>query len=367
MGDVTRRMGDVSRRDFLKRGGVGAASVLTLGSMSSVIAACGGSSNSSSGSGASGNVTPPKIGVSSAPLASYIPITAGPVLYGAPYGLHMDKSAVVTFDSNVTASQSALSGKLNVLGQSLMGHLLLVDKGLPFKIFAPYILVDDYVLAARADKVSSLADMKSPGVVVGLDEPGGAGRTAVDAILVAENAGFLTSDLTKTVTIGSSGERQSALASGQCDVTVIHLSQAQQIPKSKGPIKNIAHLYGQVPNYLKEAYAAPTDWLDKNLATASALTASVIDSSRQLSASFPKFKSAVDKLVDGPPPASELKSLLKLINQYKFWPTDGGLSDQRVQFMIDLGKKEGLIKTDLTVDKVIDRRPVQRALKMVKS
>jgi NitT/TauT family transport system substrate-binding protein len=246
-----------------------------------------------------------------------------------------------------------------------MAQLLLIDKGLPFKIFTPYTLSDDFVIAAN-DKVKTIADLKKPGVVVGSDSPGGAGTTIFDAMLKSANAGFLLSDLKKKVTIESSGERASALASGDCDATIIHLPQAHDAGKER-KVNIVARLYGEVPNFLKETYAARTDWLESNQATAAAVTASVIQSSRDLLKDYSAFDGAVKQLMEEPPDDADLQELFKILTSNDIYPVNGDLTDERVQYMIDLGKEEGVLKSDLTPDKVLDRRPMQRAMELLKA
>jgi NitT/TauT family transport system substrate-binding protein len=366
-------MAEVSRREFLHRGGVGAGGLLTVGGLSALLAACGGneqtgsSSTSSSGGAAAAKVNPkPRIGLSSSPQGSYLPVIAGPVMAGAKYGLSIAKGDIKTFDSSTTLTQSTLSGQVDIAGQSTIAHLLLIDRGQPFKIFATYSLSDDFVIAGRGD-VKAIAQLKDPKVTVASDSPGGAGQAVFDAMLGAANAGFMVDDIPKKVIVESSGERASALASGDADATVIHVLQANAIQKEKGDVNIIAKLYGEVPNFMKEAYAARADWLDKNVETAAAVTASVIQSSRDLLQDYAAFEAACKQLIEEPPPAADLKQLFEILKTNEVYPVDGGLSDERVQFMIDLGKKEGILKTDLTPDKVIDRRVMKRALEMVGS
>jgi ABC-type nitrate/sulfonate/bicarbonate transport system substrate-binding protein len=365
-------MGDVSRREFLRRTGVGAGGLASAGGLAALLAACGGDDNSGGGGGggsaAGGSkVVKPKIGLSSSPQASYLPVIAGPIMAGAKFGLPaMTKDDFTVFDSSTTLTQSALSGQVNIGGQSTIAQLLLIDKGLPFKIFATYSLNDDLVIASRG-KITSIAQLKDPSTVVATDSPGGAGQSVFDAMLDANKAGFLVTDLPKTVTIESSGERTSALASGDAMATSIHLLQANQIQKEKGDVHILAKLYEQVPSFMKEAYAARADWLEKNLETAAAVTASLIQNSRDLVADFSVFQDACKQLLEEPPPTSDLKELYGIIKNTAIFPTDGGLTDERIQYMIDLGKEEGLLKTDLTPDKVLDRRPMERAMELLKS
>jgi ABC-type nitrate/sulfonate/bicarbonate transport system substrate-binding protein len=118
---------------------------------------------------------------------------------------------------------------------------------------------------------------------------------------------------------------------------------------------------------MKEAYAARTDWLDDNIETAAAVTASVIQNSRDLLKDYAAFEAACKQMIEEPPPAEDLKQLFEILKTNEVYPVDGGLTDARIQFMIDLGKKEGILKTELTPDKVLDRRVMKRALEMVGS
>jgi len=362
-------MVDVNRREFLRRSGMGAGGLVMLGGLSSLLAACGdseddaggGAKNSASGDGA---IVKPKIGLSSTPQASYLPVISGPILAGTQFKLpKMTIDDFTIFDSSTTLSQSALSGQVQIVGQSTMANLLLIDKGLPFKLFTPYTLSDDFVIAANT-KVKSLADMKNPSIVVASDSPGGAGTTIMDAMLKANNAGFLMADVPKKVVIESSGERASALGSGDADVTIIHVPQATKAGKT-ADVHILARLWEDVPSFLKETYAARSDWLDKNMETAAAVTASVIQSSRDLKANYGAFDWAVKQLMEEPPDEADLKTVYDIIQNNDLYPVNGDLTDERTQYMIDLGKEEGLIKSDLTPDKVLDRRPMERAMQLL--
>jgi NitT/TauT family transport system substrate-binding protein len=264
--------------------------------------------------------------------------------------------------------QAALSGKVNAVGASTMANLSVIAAGSPFKIFVPYSLVDDYVVAGIGD-IKSLQDIKDKNAVVGIDSQGGAARTAMDAVLVSQNAGFLVGDLKNIQDIESSGERASALAAGQVQVTVIHKSQADKAAAAGKKVNTLASLYEAAPKYLKEVYAAPSKWLDANQATATALTASIVKASREMRASQDTFVSAVKQLIKQPPSDAELQAAWQLIKQYDFWPAAvTGLESDRMTFMLNLGvKEEILVDGRLTSDSVVDMRPMNAALQQLGS
>lgn len=362
-------MRDISRRQFMNGSGRAALGGLGLLSLPAVLAACGsdddgGSSASTGRSDGGGGVSTPKFGLSSSPQASYVTVLAGPILGGRAFGLDATRDDFTIFDSSTTVTQSALSGKLGVVGQSTMAQLLLIERDLPFKLFAPFMLGDDFVIAARGDitRIDQLMDC-----VVATDSLGGAGTTILDAILIGARAGFLVADLPRKIVVESSGERTSALANGDCDATIIHLPQAKSIPESEGKINYVGELWKTSPNFLKETFSARTDWLDENIETAAAIAAATIAQSRAMQADYAAWDSAVQEFVEEPPEEKEMREIWPLIQDYSFWPTDplDAMSDERIEFMIDLGRQEGLIRRNLTVDDVIDRRPLERAAELL--
>lgn len=369
-------MSPMDRRQFLRIAG---ASALTL-PLAGMLDACSSSKSSTStssastaassapagGGGGGGQVGKLKIAISSSTLPTYLPQIAGPLLYGKDFGLDMTKDDIVVFQSHATAVQAALSGQVNAVGASTMANLSVIAQGSPFKIFAPYSLVDDYVVASLGD-IKTLQDIKDKNAVVGIDSQGGAARTAMDAILVSQNAGFLVGDLKKIQDIESSGERSSALAAGQVQVSVVHKSQADKATAAGKQVNILASLYQSAPKYLKEVYAAPSKWLEANQATAAALTASIVKASREMRASQDTFVNAVKQLIKQPPSDAELQASWQLIKQYDFWPAAvTGLESDRMNFMLDLGVKEGILAQGrLTPDAVIDITPMNAALKQL--
>lgn len=306
----------------------------------------------------------PTIGMSSSVQPSYILAMDGPLTYGSEFGLPVTADDFVSFDSHATVVQAALSGQVDIVGASTMAHLAIISEGQEFRIFAPMNHADDFVIAGRGE-ADEIADMTDPAFAVALDEPGGAGAAIVDAMLLAADAGFISSDLTEALIIGSSGGRTSALASGDADMTGIHLYQAESVDAETGDVNIIASLYDTVPVFMMQAYAAPADWLDENLDVAAAFTAGLIMSARSIHADFDAFKTAVVNYIPEPPDDATLQSIWDLASEYDFWPVQGGLEDERIQFMIDLGVTQGLLSDGMAVDDVVDRRPLEMALEML--
>lgn len=347
-------MSQMSRRHFLTVAGMGAASLPFLGAA----AACSSSSNNSAGGGpqhlkiASGSDTLPPILMKS----------AGPVLYGSRYGLKIGTKDIVHFDDGPIAIQAAQAGRFQLVDSGILELMISISHGLPFRIFQPYSVTDDFVIAATGD-ITTISDIKSKNATVGVDS--GAGKYAMDAILLGSNAGFLIKDLHKVQDIESSSERTSALAAGQVQVTIIHEGQANSISAQGKHVNILGYLY-KTPGvkFIDQGWMAPKSWLDDNLDTATSFCEAVIAGSRDLSAHEDKYLAAAKKLVTEPPSTSELKATWDVIHKYNTWPAkSAGLEPDRIQFMLDLGVKEGVLDKSVKAEDVVDTRPSQAALK----
>jgi ABC-type nitrate/sulfonate/bicarbonate transport system substrate-binding protein len=305
-----------------------------------------------------------RVGLSAVVHPTYIQVMAGPVLFGPDFGLNITQDDYVFFDSHSTTVLAALSGQVNIVGASTLAHMAFISKGQPFKIFSPYVNVDDFVIAGRGE-VRTLQQLLDPNVTVGIDDIGGAGQANFDAILLAQNAGFLVRDIPTRVTIGSTVGRTSALASGEVDATAIHLYQANQVQVQTGDLNIISTMYENVPYFMMLSVAAPESWLDENLETAAAFTAGVIQASRILRKSFAEYERVVDQFVKAPPSIDILRTIHDLAGRYDIWPADGGLQEERLEFMIRLGRIEEVFDADLTPADVVDTRPRDMALELL--
>jgi NitT/TauT family transport system substrate-binding protein len=342
-------MSEIGRRQFLRAAGITAAAIPFGG----LLAECGSGSSSTSpssssplatagspaGTGAAtGTVGKIKAANGSSILDAYINVIAGPVLYGKDFGLDFTGDDNVQFQSGSAAIQTVLGGKLQIVSTGAVSCMSAIAQGSPFRIFLPYLLVDDTVIAAT-DDITSIADLKAKNPVIGVDS--NTAKTAMDQILVGMNAGFVVDDLKNVQTIESSGERTSALAAGQVGVAVIHQSQLDQVAATGKKVHALANMYQAPGKFIKQCWMAPEKWLDENQATATAFAAALIKGSRELKNNQETFVSACKQLIKKPPKDDELQAMWELVHKYDFWPTDtNAMEPERIQNMIDLGVKE---------------------------
>ena len=289
----------------------------------------------------------------------------GPVHYGPEFALDITADDFLTFESHATAAQSVLAGETSIVGGSFISNLLLREVGQDFKSFCPFSNLDDYVIAGRGG-INQVEQLFDPNVRVAIDSPGGAGSAALNAMIKAAGINQTVADIPNLRILESSGLRASVFMANQVDMTALHLVQLRQLHAQVPDAVAISSLYEDVPMFIKKAYAARTQWLNENQELAGAFCASVLKASRELPKDFGLFVSAVNQFVGEPPSEEVLREIFNIISTYEFWPENGGLDTESILFMAELGRSSGLLKNIPNPEEVIDRRPVKRALELLK-
>ena len=331
-----------------------ARSQVILFLLTAVLVGCGGSDSSER----------TRVSLTATTKPSYVQTVYGPVHYGPEFGLNMTKEDFVVFQSHATATQSVLSGQTSILGGSFISHLLLREAGQDFKVFCPFVNLDDFVMVGR-NGVSQVEQLFDPDVRVAIDSPGGAGGIILNAMLQAAGTGKTVADLPNTRILESSSLRTSVFVANGVDATVLHLAQFKQSASEIPDAVIIASLYGDVPVFIKEAYAATASWLEENQEFAAAFCACVLKASRELPQDFDLYVRAVNGFVGEPPDREVLREIFDLISEYEFWPKNGDLEPETITFMAKLAVKAGVLTEVPDPAEVVDRRPMERALELL--
>lgn len=321
----------------------------------------------SSGSDAPAEETTPEslqIALSAQPQASLVPLVYGVDNFGGDFDLAINVADNVTiFDSHATAAQTVLGGQAQVMGSSISSILAARQQGEDFKIFCPYVSMDDFVLTG-ANGVTTVAQLFDPSTRVAIDSPGGAGAIILNALLMGVGETRSIQEIPTQQIIESSSLRTAAWAAGDVESTVIHEDQYESAaPDVTEPVR-IATLYENVDTFIKEAQAADAAWLETNRELAAKYCATTLKAMKTLKSDFALFQAAVNEYVEEPPSEEELRLLFGLIEQYPFWTDDGGLTDESMQFMIEVATASGVLTEPMNAADVIDRETLDRAVEL---
>ena len=213
--------------------------------------------------------------------------------------------------------------------------------------------------------VTEVEQLFDPDVRVAIDSPGGAAGVILNAMLQVAGTGKTVADIPNTRILESSSLRTSVFVADGVDATVLHLAQLRQSASEIPDAVIIASLYGDVPVFIKEAYAATASWLEENQELAAAFCASVLKASRELPQDFDLYVSAVNGFVGEPPGTEVLREIFDLISKYEFWPRNGDLEPEAITFMAELAVEAGILNEVPDPAEIVDRRPLERALELL--
>jgi ABC-type nitrate/sulfonate/bicarbonate transport system substrate-binding protein len=345
----------LTRRRFLQYGGA-------LGS-AALLAACGGDND---GGGSSGGEASKDLKVRIAYTAGTFPSIVngkvGPLDYGGKFGLNITKDDLLAFDSHATATQAVLAGNADVLAGSFSATLLLIQQGQDFKYFCPFSNGNDLLLVGtkQVDSVQKLTDKSTR---IGIDSVGGLVNFVTNALLAAKGVNVNVETL-NTQIIEDSPLRTAALVNGDIQAALVHQYDIPAIEKELGKpnVHVLARLWTDTKGLVFETFAARTKWLDDNQQAAAALTKAMLTGNRELSRSYDVYKKAVTTYVEGGAPEATLRTIWELAREYEFWSWNGDLEQDKLDFTVQVAKQSGIVKGDVDVSQVVDRRAMEAAI-----
>jgi NitT/TauT family transport system substrate-binding protein len=176
-------------------------------------------------------------------------------------------------------------------------------------------------------------------------------------------------DDTTIVEIGGSGSRMRALLGGRVAAVPVHFDQAEAILK-QGNYKILIEPWTIYNPWLSEAWLVQGPWLEKseNQRAAVDLNKAMITAFRRSNADFSYFATGFRKYatIKDAEKASddELKPIWqKLSRDIKAWPDDGGFRREYFKELLPVYRKAGAIKADPKLERVVETRFVEQALK----
>ena len=350
-----------TRRVFMSSSARLLGGAAVLGGAGSLITACGGDEPSSAGAqgGGDGEIIVPRIASSTGVIPIFVQQAAGPLLYGSEFGLDIPEENFVVLQSHTVATQTVLSGDADVISGSVFGVMAAVTQGLPVKIFGGARNRDDDVLAALPP-VTKFEDIFRDDVRVTVDSKGGTASAELQALIEASGSDAAVGTLPGITILESSGQRQAALAARQVEAAIMHIDQFWAVQEELPEAKIIARSV-DIPVFPIAVYAGLQPWLDDNQATATALVNSVTACCKAFNEDFNEFKTAVQRLVEEPPPQAQLRRLHEFAVENEIWPVDPVLTEDAFKLAADLATKAEVFIEPPSYEDSVDLRAMEAA------
>jgi NitT/TauT family transport system substrate-binding protein len=278
--------------------------------------------------------------------------------YAAIKGDRIESMQVIT--------QSIVAGSAEVGDADVVSTLRASEAGADIRLIGLVYNSTSQVLVVNADKVKSYADFKNPANAIALNSRGDFIYVILSGILARHNI-----DLNDTtiVEIGGSGSRMRALLGGRVAAVPVHFDQAEAIVK-QGNYKVMIEPWQTFSTWYSQAWLVQAKWLDKaeNQRAAVDLNKAMITAFRRANAEFDYFAAGFRKHATVTDAAKatddDLKPIWqKLSRDIKAWPNDGGFRREDFKALLPVYRQAGAIKAEPNVDRVIDTRFVEQALK----
>jgi ABC-type nitrate/sulfonate/bicarbonate transport system substrate-binding protein len=300
---------------------------------------------------------------------SYIPQAKGPIIYGPDFGLQEEASDIKEFDSHAAAVQALLSGEADIVAGSFTSFAQVAQRGIEIVSFCP-VHGDSSEMIIGVGDVTKLSQLKDPDVRVGVDSAGGLVNFIMNAVFRSRGLRISVNDLKNVRILEDGSLRLARLMAGQIDVGTLDPLEKAQLERGLGAENvHVLSVTAADMNALGDSYAAQQSWLNSHLPEATAFCASVLRSDREMAGSFELYRKTSNQYITPNPTRSALRANWNLARQYQIWPYNINLlTPTVVKETIQIGVDSGLLEPsarDLSFNEIIDRRPAERALKLI--
>jgi hypothetical protein len=338
----------IERRKFIKRGAAAATAVGTTG-----LAGCSAFGGGSAGLKLAYQAPAETVDINTWYSAKEI----APQEYDLSPGIDV-------FEGVDLAVQSVLAGKAHVARGSVTAAATIVDAGQDFEfVFAP-VRSTDYVLVTRPE-ITSLEDIVEQDAVIGMSAPTGLDAVQMAALMFEE--GVIDSvDELDFQRVGYSGARKSAILEGSIDVSPQHYAQWLTMREENADLNRLATFGDVLGKWIQETFLVPSKTLENRREQLVDFLAAQLLADRRLYGNYERYQRLVGEYVEGGGPGeSVLRETYDFVTDIDIWPPNGGLTQENVDYMLDLSNRVGLTDSRIPTEQVMNRDPLADALERV--
>jgi NitT/TauT family transport system substrate-binding protein len=280
--------------------------------------------------------------------------------------LGYDAPKVDRIESMQVLTQSIVAGSAEAGDADVVSAIRASEVGADVRLIGLVYNNTSQVLVVNSDKVKSYDDLKDPRNAIALNSRGDFIYVMLSGVLARSKIDI---EDTTIVEIGGSGSRMRALLGGRVAAVPVHFDQAEAIIK-QGNYRILIEPWKTYSPWLSEAWLVQGKWLEKaeNQRAAIDLNKAMITSFRRSNADFDYYAAGFRKyatIKDADKAADdEIRPIWqKLSRDIKAWPNDGGFRREYFKELLPVYRKAGAIKADPDLNRVVETRFVEQALK----
>lgn len=269
-------------------------------------------------------------------------------------------------ESMQVLTQILVAGATEVGESDVVSALRASNAGADLRLIGLVYNNTSQVVVVNSDKIKTFEDFKNPENVIAMNSKGDFLYVMLSGLLARHGIDINKATL---VEVGGSGSRMRALLAGRVAAVPVHFDQAAKIVK-QGNFKVMIKPWDVFNPWLSEAWLVNGAWLDdkKNQRMATDLVKAVIKSFRLANRDLGYFADKYRKYATVKHAKTTTDEQLRpiwsqLVNDIKAWPDDGGFKRSYFQKLVPTYKAAGALSKDPDLNKVVDTRFVEAALK----
>jgi hypothetical protein len=284
---------------------------------------------------------------------------------------NLDATITVTDGSDISL-QSQVAGQSELSRAGLLNAAPIVEQGKPFKSLFGINSGTDYCLVVNSEEVQSWDDLLSEdgnGPPIGMNNPRNTDVLQIVGSMLER--GTLSSDdassyqdLMNLVQIGYSSARTAAIQTGDIAAGALHHGQWLRIREENPQLENLGYFIDELPYWGSINFMATPDNIEANQELYTRWAKSHIQASRELrEGSADQYVEVVRKYAPGGgPDEEELRQTYSFIEEVGLYPNNGGLSEDAMDFMLDLADLTGVTESRVPTDEMFDSTVLDAAL-----
>lgn len=238
------------------------------------------------------------------------------------------------FEGDQAPLRALVAGEIDVAAAGVPATIHLAeqtDEGV--RVFGVNLQQTDYILVAQPE-FTELADLQ--GEQIGIASPGGISDVLTRLVLEGEG---IPLDSVEFVSVGGTGARMSAMASGQLAAGPAHAADALAAVEQSG-MSNLWLYADTVDSYLQQGLVSTEGWLAENPELAQTIVDELIDASRWAAENKDEYVELSFDAVDGPSETVRQQAY-DIFTDIEMFPVNGGMTEEQLtntaQIEVDLG------------------------------
>ncbi len=269
-------------------------------------------------------------------------------------------------ESMQVLTQSIVAGSAEAGDADVVSAIRASEVGADVRLIGLVYNNTSQVLVVNADKIKSYEDFKNPSNAIALNSRGDFIYVMLSGVLARNKVDI---NDTTIVEIGGSGSRMRALLGGRVAAVPVHFDQAEGIVK-QGNYKVMIEPWKVYNPWISEAWLVQGKWLENkdNQRLAVDLNRAMLTAFRKTNADLKYYADGFRKYATikdaGKYTDEQIKPIWqKLSVDIKAWPNDGGFKREYFKELLPVYRKAGAIKAEPDLNRVIETRFVEQALK----